>query len=314
MNKPLIGIVGAVLLVIVLFGSGALYVVDETEQVVVTRFGKPVGKAVLNAGLHFKMPFIDVKNTFEKRILQWDGEPGDAIPTGDKKRISIDTFGRWRIVDPLKFFEQLTNEREAKPRIDDIIDGATKNVIAGTPLIEIVRNSTRTFETSEFGVEVTDQEIVKPIKKGREKIAQAILKTAAPELKHFGIVLEDVQIKRINYVESVRKTVFNRMISERRRAAEKLRSEGRGEHAKIEGTRQRDLLVIQSEAQRKAQEVRGKADREALNILARAYNRDPSFFAFYQTLQTYADSIKDNTQFIFSTDNDYIKYLKKINP
>lgn len=291
--------------------SGALYIVDETEQVVVTRFGKPVGEPIFNAGLKFKMPFIDVKNSFEKRILQWDGD-ANQITTGDKKFIHVDTFARWRIAEPLKFYQSLRNELSAQGRLDDIIDGATRNVLAGKPLIEMVRNSTRSFVVSEFGVEVTDEEILKQIEFGRSKIVGAILAQAAPALKPYGIQLEDVQIKRTNYVESVRVTVYDRMISERKRAAEKFRSEGQGEKAKIEGQIERDLLKIQSEAKKEAQELRGIADNKALQTLARAYGLDPDFFGFYQTLQTYANSIKDDTKFILSTDNDYIKYLKRL--
>jgi len=314
MKKLLIalGIIAA--LVILLFASGALYVIDETEQAVITRFGKPIGKSIQDAGLHFKKPFIEKAVYFEKRILEWDERPRGNVLTKDKKNIKVDTFGRWRISDPLKFYQSLRSENLALGRITSFVDGATKDVIARMNLIEVVRNSTRPFVVSEFGVEVTDLEILKEIKTGREKIAHMILAQAAPSLKSFGIELEDVAIKRINYVEAVRQTVYKRMISERNRAAEKFRSEGRGEKAKIEGQIEKDLLTIQSVAHREAQQIRGKADKEALRTLSSAYNRDPSFFAFFTTLQSYDKSIKKNSRFIFSTDNDYIKYLKRSNP
>ena len=296
-----------------LFLSGALYVVDETQQVVVTRFGAPVKDPVTTAGLKFKTPFIDKAHVFEKRILQWDGDP-NRIPTRDKKYIYIDTFGRWRITDPLPFYRSVRDERSAQGRLDDIIDGATRNVIAAMNLIEVVRTSTRTFVASEFGVEITDEDILKDIAFGREKIDAMILAQAAPKLVEYGIRLEDVQIKRINYVENVRQTVYDRMISERRRAAEQFRSEGQGEKAKIEGQMQRDLQTIQSEAQRRAQEVRGKADREALQILSRAYGRDPAFFAFYETLQSYPETLRSGGAIYLSTDNEYIRYLKSLAP
>ena len=241
-------------------------------------------------------------------------ETPTAFPLKTKKFIFIDTFARWRITEPLKFYQSLRNERSAHGRLDDIIDGATRNVIAGMNLIEMVRSSTRPFVVSEFGVDITDEELLRDIEFGREKITAKILENTIPRLKDYGIAVEDVQIKRVNYVESVQRTIYDRMIAERSRAAEQLRSEGRGEKAKIEGQIERDLLKIQSEATRQAQEIRGKADNEALKILARAYNRDPGFFAFYQTLQTYEKSIKDTDQIIFSTNNDYIKYLKKISP
>lgn len=297
--------------ILLLFVSGALYVVDETEQVVVTRFGKPVKKPVTEAGLKFKFPFIERVNSFEKRVLQWDGDP-NRIPTKDKKYIHIDTFARWRIVDPLLFYQSLRNELSAHSRLDDIIDGATRNVIASMNLIEMVRSSTRSFVVSEMGVEIYDEATLKNIEFGRDRIVEMILAQAGPKLKDYGIAMEDVQIKRINYVESVRNTVYDRMISERRRAAEKFRSEGQGEKAKIEGHIEKDLLKIQSLAQRKAQEIRGKADREALTVLSRAYGRDPGFFAFYQTLQTYENSIKKNDILILSTSSDYLKYLKSL--
>lgn len=313
MKKALIALGGVLALVLLLFASGALYVIDEREQAVITRFGKPAGEPVTEAGLHVKLPFIDRKVTFEKRILQWDGDP-NRIPTKDKKYIYIDTFARWRIVDPLMFYRSLRNELSAHSRLDDIIDGATRNVVASMNLTEMVRNSTRAFVVSEFGVAVTDEDILRDIKHGREEVQQMILESATSKLGSYGITLEDVQIKRVNYVESVQQSIYDRMVAERKRAAEQFRSEGQGEKAKIQGELTRDLLAIQSEAQRKAQELRGRADGEALSILARAYNRDPSFFAFWQTLQTYDTSIKQDTKLLLSTDNEYIKYLRSLAP
>lgn len=309
MKKLTLAVAVLVGVIALLFLTSTLYIVDETQQVVVTRFGKPVGEAVTKAGLHVKIPLIERLNFFEKRILQWDGDP-NRIPTKDKKYIYVDAFARWRITDPLLFYQSLKNELSGQSRLDDIIDGATRNVIAGMNLIEMVRTSTRSFVVSEFGVSTNDEDLLKDLKHGREEIVHAILAQAAPKLQQYGIVVEDVQIKRINYVESVRQTVYDRMISERRRAAEQFRSEGQGEKAKIEGQIERELLTIQSEAERQAQEIRGKADKEALRILARAYNRDPDFFSFYQTLQTYGDSLQPDDTLLLSTDNGYIKFIR----
>jgi membrane protease subunit HflC len=301
--------VGA-LAIIVLF-SGFAFVVDETEQVVITQFGRPVGEAIKDAGIHFKIPFIQIANFFPKNLLEWDGEPGQ-MPTLDKTYIWVDTFARWKITDPLKFFETVNNEITAQKKLDDIIDPATWNFITSHHLIEAVRNTDRKMDIKEVGFDETYKEkVTKPIKMGREKIAQGILEQAQPKMAGFGIELVDVRIKRINYVEEVRREVYNRMIAERKQIAEKFRSEGRGESSKIAGDKEKELKKITSEAYRKAQEIKGKADGEATKIYAEAYNKDPEFYSFINTLEIYKNSLDKETWLMLSTKSDFFKYLKK---
>jgi modulator of FtsH protease HflC len=302
----------AVLLLLVL--SASTYTVDETEQVIILQFGKPVGEPITEAGLHFKMPLIQDVITFDKRIHEWDGDE-NQIPTSDKKYIWVDTFARWRIVSPLKFYQSVNNERNAQSRLDDIIDSATRNYVSENLLIEVVRNSNRelqiTIEEAEgFGLEnTTDLQI----EQGREKITELILAKAAETMPQYGIELLDMRIKRMNYIEEVRQKVYERMISERKRIAEKFRSEGQGRKAEIDGEREKEMQRITSEAYRTAQEIKGKADAEATRIYASAFNRDPEFYSFIQTLETYKSTLdKKNTTMILSTDSDFLKYLKKV--
>ncbi len=309
---------GLALVAVVVFGlfillGSAAFVVSETEQVVITQFGKPVGEAIKDAGLHFKVPFIQEANFFPKNLLEWDGEPSQ-MPTLDKTYIWVDTFARWRITDPLTFFETVNNEMAGQKKLDDIIDPATWNFITSHHLIEAVRNSDRKMDIKEAGVdEVYKALILKPIKMGREKIAQGIMEQANPKLTQLGIELVDVRIKRINYVEEVRKAVYNRMIAERKQIAEKFRSEGRGESSKIAGDKEKELKKITSEAYKKAQEIKGKADGEATKIYAEAYNKDPEFYSFNNTLKTYKNSLDKETWLLFSTNSDFFKYLKQYN-
>lgn len=301
-----------VLLLLVL--SASTYTVDETEQVIILQFGKPVGEPITEAGLHFKLPLIQDVITFDKRVREWDGDE-NQIPTSDKKYIWVDTFARWRIVSPLKFYQSVNNERNAQSRLDDIIDSATRNYVSENLLIEVVRNSNRelqiTIEEAEgFGLEnATDL----AIEKGRENITQLILAKAAETMPQYGIELLDMRIKRMNYIEEVRQKVYERMISERKRIAEKFRSEGQGRKAEIDGEREKEMQRITSEAYRTAQEIKGKADAEATRIYASAFNRDPEFYSFIQTLETYKSTLdKKNTTMILSTDSDFLRYLKKI--
>ena len=296
----------------ILLGSAA-FVVSETEQVVLTQFGKPMGEPIKNAGLHFKIPFIQEANFFPKNLLEWDGEPSQ-MPTLDKTYIWVDTFARWRITDPLTFFETVNNEMAGQKKLDDIIDPATWNFITSHHLIEAVRNSDREMDIKEVGVDETYKAlIVKPITMGREKIAQGIMEQANPKLTQLGIELVDVRIKRINYVEEVRKAVYNRMIAERKQIAEKFRSEGRGESSKIAGDKEKELKKITSEAYKKAQEIKGKADGEATKIYAEAYSKDPEFYSFNNTLKTYKNSLDKETWLLLSTNSDFFKYLKQCN-
>ena len=307
---------GLALVAVVVFGlfillGSAAFVVSETEQVVITQFGKPVGEAIKDAGLHFKIPFIQEANFFPKNLLEWDGEPSQ-MPTLDKTYIWVDTFARWRIKDPLTFFETVNNEMAGQKKLDDIIDPATWNLITSHHLIEAVRNSDRKMDIKEAGVdEVYKALILKPIEMGRERIATAIMEQANPKLTQFGIELVDVRIKRINYVEEVRKAVYNRMIAERKQIAEKFRSEGMGESSKIAGDKEKELKKITSGAYKTAQEIKGKADAEATRIYAEAYNKDPEFYSFINTLRIYKDSLDKDTWLLLSTKSDFFKYLKQ---
>ncbi|MDD2390272.1 MAG: protease modulator HflC [Desulfobacterales bacterium] len=287
------------------------YIIDETEQVVVTQFGKVVGSPKAEPGLYFKIPFIQNANYFPKNLLEWDGDPGQ-IPTLDKTYIWVDTFARWKITDPIKFFQTVNNTVTATARLDDIIDPATRNFVTSYRLIEAVRKSNRELDTFESGIDDVEQ-TQRPaysIKTGREKITQGILEHAQPKLAKFGIELVDVKIKRINYVEQVRESVYSRMIAERKQIAEKFRSEGKGEAQKIRGEKERDLKRIQSEAYRTAQEIMGKADAEATKLYAQSYGADPEFFSFIKTLETYNTSLNQDTSLVLSTDSDFMKYFK----
>ena len=304
-----------ILLVIVIFlglivAASGLYTVKMTEQVIITRFGKPVGEPITEPGLHWKRPFIEKANRFEKRILEWDGDP-NQIPTQDKKFIWVNTYARWRIVDPLKFFQSVRNETGAHARLDDIIDAATRDSITSHILLEVVRNSNRTMTMAEEEITLAE-DVGAPIEYGREKITQQILEQASKKVPQYGIELVDVRIKHVNYVEEVRQKVYERMISERTRIAEKYRSEGAGKKAEIEGQMQKELQKITSEAYRTAQEIKGRADAEATRIYAEAYNKDPDFYSFLNTLDTYKETLGGGSWLLLTTDSDYLKYLKNV--
>jgi membrane protease subunit HflC len=286
-----------------------MYRVSETSQVIITQFGDPVGAPVTVPGLHFKVPFIQTANYFEKRFLEWDGSP-NQVPTKDKRFIWVDTYARWRIVDPLLFFQRLRDERGAHSRLDDILDGETRNAVARHDLIELVRSSNRKREDVQVESE-EEQAILNVIEKGRERISREILTRAASRTSDLGIELLDLRIKRINYVDEVQKDVFARMIAERRRIAELFRSEGQGEAARIQGERERELQSIQSDAFRAAEELRGKADAEATGIYAEAYNRDPDFYAFTRSLESYEKVMDPATTFILATDSEFLRYMER---
>ena len=288
------------------------YMVDETEQVVVTQFGRIVGEPKTDPGLKFKLPFIQKANYFNKNLLEWDGDPGQ-VPTLDKTFIWVDTFARWKIVDPVKFFQTVNNRFNAVGKLNDIIDPAVRNFITSHHLIEAVRKSNRELDTAEIGIEQETgrkTRVTYQIDVGRQEITQGILEQAQPKLTPFGIELVDVKIKRINYVEEVRKSVYGRMIAERNQIAEKFRSEGKGEAQKILGEKERDLQEIESEAFKRAQRIKGSADAEATIIYAEAYGQDPDFYSFVQSLEIYREALgKDNT-LVLSTDSEFLKYLK----
>ena len=304
-------IVGGVALVVLVVGASAAYTVGEAEQVIITQFGEPVGDPITDSGLHFKVPFIQQIHSFEKRFLEWDGSP-NQVPTRDKRFIWVDTYARWRIVDPLRFFQRLQDERGAQTRLDDILDGETRNAVARYDLIELVRNSNR--NSDDIPDEIVDEEldvILERIERGRDQVSREILKVAASRTADLGIELLDLRIKRINYVEEVQRDVFARMIAERQRIAAQYRSEGQGEAARIQGERERDLQQIQSEAFETAEGLRGVADAEATDIYADAYGRDADFYSFTKSLETYEQVIDSGTTVIMGTDSELLKYLEQ---
>ncbi|MEF3168613.1 MAG: protease modulator HflC [Deltaproteobacteria bacterium] len=310
MKSTIIALIALAVIGIAILG-GAFFIVDETQQVVITQFGKPVGSPITSAGLHVKVPFLQKANYFDKRFLSWDGEP-NQIPTQDKRFIWVDTYARWRISDPLLFFQRLRDEQRAITRLDDILDGETRNVIAKYPLIEIVRSSDIAIAQAAGDPEgIRSQEAMTSITQGRERLSRQVLEAGSARVADLGIELLDFQFKRITYVEEVRKEVYARMISERQRIAEQYRSEGAGEAARIAGEREREYRLITSDAYRKAQEIRGAADAEAANIYAAAYGKDPDFYAFYRSLDAYERSIGEKTTLVLSTDSDFLRFLKK---
>jgi membrane protease subunit HflC len=289
--------------------NSAVYTVNETDQAILVQFGRPVGGLVKEPGLHVKIPFVQVVHRFEKRWLEYDGDATE-IPTRDKKYIWVDTYARWRIADPLRFYQAVRDERGAQSRLDDIVDGETRNAVASFDLIEVVRSSNRSFQTTEELEGIGAAEAMAKIQVGRAKIAQIILDKAAKITPEFGIELVDVRFKRINYVETVQQKVFERMSSERKRIAERSRSEGQGRAAEIRGQKERDVLAASSAGYRSAQELKGAADGKATAIYARAYNKEPEFYQFWKTMETLDQSLDAKTWLILTTDSEMLKYLK----
>ena len=312
--------------ILVLLGLGiylamsSVYVVSEVEQMIITQFGKPVGDPVTTAGLKVKVPFIQDVNPIDKRVLEWDGNPSD-MPTKDKLYISVDLFARWRITDPLQYFLRLRDERSAQSRLDDILGSETRNAVAKHELIEIIRTSKDRVPLRDALLSDAERQLdmgsLVPIQKGRKQVEQEIFAAAAEKVRVFGIELLDIRFKRINYNDSVRPKIFDRMISERRQIAERFLSEGNGEAARIRGNRVRDLNKIQSEAYRQVEEIRGVADAKATEIYAKAYNQSPEAVAFYEftrTMQAYKAIITEDTTLVLSTDSDLFKFLKGMTP
>jgi membrane protease subunit HflC len=300
-------LIGAVLALFLVHGS--MYTVAENEQVLITQFGRIVGDAVTQPGLHWKAPFTQDVHSFDKRWLEWDGSP-NQIPTRDKKYIWIDAFARWRISDPIKFYKRLRDEPSAQSRLDDIIDGEVRNVIANHDLIDIVRSSARAFERGDESDEMQEDAAVFTPKLGREQVAGLVLKKSSEVMPDYGVELADIKVRRINYVESVQQKVFERMISERKRIAERYRSEGGGKRAEIEGKVQRELLKVRSEAYKKAEEIRGKADAEAARIYAEAYSHDAELYEFVKTLEAYRGIVNENTDLVLSTSSPLLRFLR----
>ncbi|MCM2369825.1 protease modulator HflC [Aporhodopirellula aestuarii] len=316
-NLPLSVFVGVGVLALFLLYN-ASYSVHETEQVIITQFGKPVGDPISEAGLHLKLPFVQDVTRIEKRILEWDGRPNE-MPTKDKTYIVVDTFGRWRIEDAKQFYLRLRDERSAQSRLDDILGSETRNAIAKHKLIEVIRTTKDRVPDRDAALVDAPGNVgvLYPITKGRASIENEIFEKAAGKLNDFGIELLDVRFKRINYNESVQQRIYDRMISERQQIAERFRSEGEGEAAKIIGKKERDLLEIESEAYKRVQEIQGAADAEATEIYASAYNQSKDSVAFYEfikTMETYQKMLGGDSTLIMTTDSDIFKFLKNVNP
>ena len=317
-GKNIAGLVSLAIVAFVLIN--AVYTVNEVQQIIVTQFGKPVGEPVTTAGLKVKIPFIQEINPIDKRVLEWDGAPSD-MPTKDKLYISVDLFARWRIVDPLQYFLRLRDERSAQSRLDDILGSETRNAVAKHELIELIRTTKDRVPLRDSMMTSAQQEVkvrsLVPIQKGRKLVENEIFTAAAEKVQVFGIELLDIRFKRINYNQSVRPKIYDRMISERRQIAERFLSEGNGEAARIRGNRKRDLNKIQSEAYRQVEEIRGVADAKATEIYASAYNQSPEavdFYEFTRTMQSYKDIIADNSTLVLSTDSDLFMFLKGMDP
>jgi membrane protease subunit HflC len=309
--KGTIGIILGALLAIVLFNS--IYILDETKQAIVTQFGRPVGEPRTDPGLNFKVPFLHKVQFFDKRYLEWDGDK-NQVPTKDKKFIFVDTYARWEITNPLQFFIRLRDERSAQSRLDDILDGETRNAVASHDLLDLVRSSNRDPEITEDFME--EIEVLEEISVGRAIIEKIVLEKANERTADLGVRILDFRFKRMNYVDEVRDRVYDRMISERNRIADQFRSEGQGEARKIEGNKERDLAQIQSEAFKLAEEIKGRADAEATDIYASAYNRNRQsidLYKFLRTMESFEKSMDENTSLVLSTESEFFRYLKKLN-
>jgi membrane protease subunit HflC len=312
MKQPkyiILTIIGVLVIILIL---ASVFIVNETQQVVITQFGRPIGDPITEPGVHFKLPFIQTARFFEKRFLEWDGDPNE-VPTRDKRFIWVDMYGRWRIKNSLLFLERVQNENRAQTRLDDILDGEARNAIANQDLVELIRSTNREFQASEDLEIGEESEIFIEIQVGREEITKNIIEAAAPKLDSLGIELLDLQFKRINYVEAVQQKIYERMISERKRIADKYRSEGQGEASKILGNKERDLKEIESEAFKTAQEINGEADAKATTIYAAAYNRNAEtrdFYRFLKTMETYETALSEKDWLILSTQSDFFKFLR----
>ena len=316
-----LSILAVVLVAAVAAFSVSTYIVDESEQTLITQFGKPVGVAVVEPGLNLKVPFIQTVHRFDKRFLEWDGER-NQLPTRDKRFIFVDTYARWRISDPLLFFQRLRDEQGAQSRLDDILDGETRNVIARHDLIEVVRSSGRSFAIDVEDLGSADSDTMSAGSKGsdfvvtvgREKLATEVLTASQSRTADLGIEILDFQFKRINYVEAVRTEVYSRMVSERKRIAEQFRSQGTGEAARINGEKERELARITSEAFRTAEEIRGEADAEAARIYAAAFDADRELYAFVRSLDAYGTIVDEKTTLLLGSDSELFEYLEDSRP
>ncbi len=312
--KKLSGIALLVVLgIVALVASQALYIVNEKEQVIITQFGEPIGEAITEPGLNIKIPFLHKANYFERRFLEWDGDP-NQVPTKDKVFIFVDTYARWQITDPLRYFETLGDEQGAQARLDDILDGEARNAVAGHDLVELIRSTNREPSQQEDIADIVSDSL-QSISVGRDEIQEQIQQLANERAKDLGIAVLDFRFKRINYAEEVRRTVYDRMISERNRIADKFRSEGQGEASRITGEKERELLRIQSEAFREAETIRGRADARAAAIYNDAYNKtrqSRELYSFIKSMESYSNTIDKETSLIISTDSEFYQYLNSI--
>lgn len=306
MNKIIrtIGIIIVIALIVTV--ANGFYFLEEGKQAVITQFGRPVGQPVTEAGLHFKTPYIQEATFFEKKILIWDGDP-NQIPTNDKTFVYLDVTARWRITDALVFLQAVNNETRAQTILDDIIDGTVRDLVNKNDLVEIIRSSDFSPET------MTNSAVeFETLKYGRDNISAMIHETASKITPKYGIELVDVLFKRVNYIETVRLKVYDRMISERKRIAAEKRSQGEGQKAEIMGKVEKELKVILSTANREAEEIKGKADAEAAKIYADAYNQDPEFYSFIKSLESYKNAVGQNTNLVISADSEFYKFLQKL--
>jgi len=304
----LIGLLAAVILL-----GGGLFVIDQAEQGIIVQFGEPIGAVVTRPGLHWKRPFIQEVRRFDKRLLAWDGDVSQ-IPTLGREFIVVDTTARWRIVDPLQFLRSVRDELGARTRLDDILDSVVRDVVSGADLEEIVRSRDWDVDPTRVEEPIAREDVAleKP-KVGREGLEQRMLTAAARLMPGLGIEIVDVRIKRINYIESVRRQVESRMIAERQSIAARFRSEGEGRSQQILGEMERQLRQIRSEAQRQAEEIRGKADAEATRIYGAAYGADAEFFSFLRTLESYR-VLGKNTTLMIGADAEFFRYLESTQP
>lgn len=310
--SKIIGLIAA--FIILLTASSGFFILNEQEQAIITQFGKPVGNPIDQPGVYFKTPFIQEVRFFEKRFLEWDGDR-NQIPTKDKKFIFVDSFARWQITDALQFYLRLRDERGAQSRLDDILDGETRNAIANNELVDIVRNSNRTPLANEDAYELDDAGL-DSIKVGRKAIEEMIQNRANEKATDLGIHILDFRLKRLNYVPEVQERVYDRMVSERNRIADKFRSEGQGEALRINGEKEKILNRIESQARRRAEEIRGEADARAAAVFNNAFNKNAQtrdFYDFLKTMETYETAFDENTTVILDTDTEFFKYLKRDN-
>ncbi|NBB76133.1 MAG: protease modulator HflC [Bacteroidetes bacterium] len=312
MNKKYIVLIVLLVLAGIVL-SNSFYTIYETEQVIITQFGAPQGEAITEAGLQMKVPFIQKVNRFDKRFLEWDGDQ-NQVPTKDKKFIFVDSYARWQITDPLQFFRRMRDERGAQSRLDDILDGETRNAVASHNLVELIRTSNREPDLDAEIFEMIEDSL-ETISVGRSAIQDIVLELANERSQDLGIEILDFRFKRINYVEEVRLTVYERMVSERNKIADLFRSEGQGEASRIEGEKERELLEIQSEAFREAREIRGQGDAEAASIYNEAYNRDATtreLYDFLKAMEAYEKAFDKQTSIFLTTDSEFFKYMKSI--